>query len=139
VIAYFDTSAFVKLLVSEPGSDEAVRVWGTAGVLVASTLLYPEVRAAVARARRDDRLSSRGAKETVALVHDLVDHIGFVAATDSLLWRAGDLADKHGLRGFDAVHLASAAHVGPDTTLVTADFAMATAARAEGMAVLVPA
>jgi predicted nucleic acid-binding protein len=41
-------------------------------------------------------------------------------ATDSVCRAAGDLAEKHSLRGFDSIHLASFAEVsrraGPDST-----------------------
>jgi predicted nucleic acid-binding protein len=31
-----------------------------------------------------------------------------LSVTRELVWAAGNLAEKHGLRGFDAIHLASA-------------------------------
>jgi predicted nucleic acid-binding protein len=139
VIAYFDTSAFVKILVEEPGSDRALGVWATAGTVVASALLYPETRAAIARGRRGDRLTRRAAKAAVSLLHDLVGHVALVAPTEELLWRAGDIAERHGLRGYDAVHLASAVDAGRGATMVTADAELAAAAVAEGLAVVVPA
>jgi hypothetical protein len=52
-----------------------------------------------------------------------------------LLRRAGDLAETHALRGYDAVHLASAAAIAHDrTVMVTADRHLRTAARDLGLA-----
>ena len=59
MIAFFDTSALLKLIIAEPGEEAALGVWGDADEVVASVLLYPEARAALARARRGRRV--RGA------------------------------------------------------------------------------
>ena len=47
-IGYFDASALVKLLVDEPGSDLAARVWDESDAVVTSRISYPEVAAALA-------------------------------------------------------------------------------------------
>jgi hypothetical protein len=47
-IVYFDSSAFVKLLVEEDGSDLAATLWDGCDAAVSSRLAYPEVRAACA-------------------------------------------------------------------------------------------
>ncbi len=47
-IVYFDSSAFVKLVVDEDGSDLAALLWDGCDAAVASRLAYPEVRAALA-------------------------------------------------------------------------------------------
>lgn len=134
MIAYFDTSAFVKLLVQENGSATVARLWDSADRAVASTLMYPEARAALAVAVREGRAS--GEDEGRALIDRLIDEVALVPATRPVLWRAGDLASRHGLRGYDAVHLASAVPLAvPGTIMVTADRRLASAARAEGLAV----
>ena len=55
-IVYFDSSAFVKLVVEEEGSDLAVALWDGCDAAVSSRLAYPEVRAALAAAGRAHRL-----------------------------------------------------------------------------------
>ncbi|HEX7463112.1 MAG TPA: hypothetical protein VF317_13165 [Dermatophilaceae bacterium] len=52
-IGYFDSSAFVKLVVEEEGSDLAAALWDGRDAAVSSRLAYPEVRAALAAAARD--------------------------------------------------------------------------------------
>src|SRR3712207_7069859 len=57
-IAYFDSSAFVKLVVDENGSDLAASLWDGCDAVVSSRLAYPGVRAALAAAGRDHRLTA---------------------------------------------------------------------------------
>jgi hypothetical protein len=45
VIAYFDTSAVVPLLVVEAGSPRAATLWNGADRVVSARLVYPEGRA----------------------------------------------------------------------------------------------
>jgi predicted nucleic acid-binding protein len=56
--------------------------------------------------------------------------------TDRLVRAAGNLAEQLELRGYDAVHLASAIEAAdPDVVLVTRDAALAAAGRQAGLAV----
>jgi uncharacterized protein len=135
LIAYFDTSAFLKLIIDEPGSDQAIELWTDADQVVSSVLLYPEARAALAMAHCLGRLSRpqhvAGRTELEALFADLA----LVSATLDLLRRAGDLSETHGLRGYDAVHLASIEAVAdPETSMVTADHHLRTATLRHGLA-----
>lgn len=51
-IVYFDSSAFVKLLVEEDGSNLAASLWDGSDAAVSSRLASPEVCAALATAGR---------------------------------------------------------------------------------------
>jgi hypothetical protein len=56
-----------------------------------------------------------------------------LAIDDVLARHAGDLAEKHALRGYEAVHLACALQLrGDDVLLATWDNALKAAARATG-------
>jgi predicted nucleic acid-binding protein len=65
VIAYFDTSAVVPLLVVEAGSPRAAALWDGADRVVSARLVYPEGRAALAQAHRLGRLTARQLRATV--------------------------------------------------------------------------
>ncbi len=52
----------------------------------------------------------------------------------ALVRHAGELADKHALRGYDAVHLASALAAGPGTTFISWDRELRRAASQAGCA-----
>ena len=56
-LVYFDSSALVKLVVDEDGSDLAAELWDGCDAALASRLAYPEVRAALAAACRNHDLS----------------------------------------------------------------------------------
>lgn len=136
MIAYFDTSAFVKLLIAETGSAEVDRIWAAASRAASSILLYPEGRAALARARRDRRLSQAELRAAVEDFDKLWAGVDGVLATVPLTRRAGALAHEYGLRGYDAVHLASAETIASQSTiLVAADGPLCAAARHLGLAV----
>ena len=107
-IVYFDSSALVKLVVEEDGSDVAAALWDGADAVASSGLAYPEVRAALAAARRDGRISSRSSRTAKEEWERLWTALAIVESSRSVLVDAGDAAEQYRLRGYDAVHLASA-------------------------------
>lgn len=130
-----DTSALIKLIVVEEGSDVAAELWNNYPA-ACSVLAYPEARAALAAARRGARLTLRAHNRAVAQLDALHHEVVIVGVDDALARRAGELADERALRGYDAVHLASALALGPDETiLVTWDRDLANAAVSAGLAI----
>ncbi len=104
---YLDTSSLVKLYLDEPGAREIQQLVREADVVVMSVLAYPEARATLARRRRERLMTPAEASSAVKQLD--ADWPRFVALSfgDELALAAGRLADAHGLRGGDAVHLAS--------------------------------
>jgi uncharacterized protein len=136
VIAYFDTSAVLPLLVAEPGSARAASLWDGADRIVSVRLIYPEARAALAQAERLGRLTARQLRDAVTEFDSLFEEIDLVEVDDALARRAGELAEARRLRGHDAVHLAAADRVrDPNVVVVAGDGAILDAAAGEGMAV----
>lgn len=104
---YLDTSNLVKLYLNEPDSGPIAKLVADADVVVTSVLAYPEARATFARRRRERLLTLA---QTTAVVRQFDDDWRrFVVITfgDELALAAGRLADRHGVRGGDAVHLAA--------------------------------
>lgn len=135
MIAYFDTSAMVPLLVDEPGSDRARSLWDAADRVVSVRLVYPEGRAALAQAHRLGRLTSRQLRAVVSALDARVQELDVVEVDESLARRAGELAELHALRGYDAIHLAAADRVrDPEVVIVAGDAALLRAAAASGLA-----
>jgi hypothetical protein len=137
LIAYLDASALVKLLVAEDGNELASNVWEAAAGRATSAATYPEVRAALAAAARDRRLTPRAHQRAVWELDRRVESIDVVELRRPLARVAGALAERHGLRGCDAVHLASALaiHAG-QTVMVTWDRSLAKAAGVSGLGVI---
>jgi uncharacterized protein len=119
-IVYFDSSAFVKLLVEEDGSDLAAALRDGCDAAVSSRLAYPEVRAALAAAGRDHRLDAEAQPQAEAAWEDFWAATRPVELTQAITAHAGALAGQHALRGADAIHLASALAMGVDETLLAA-------------------
>jgi uncharacterized protein len=136
VIAYFDTSASIPLLVEEPGSLRAGRVWDVADHVTSVRLIYTEARAALAQAAWLGRLASADLPAMLEELEGLYGQLDLLEVDDVLVRRAGELAQHHALRGYDAIHLAAAERVRGDTTIVvTGDGDLCAAAGALGLAV----
>jgi uncharacterized protein len=124
----------IKLLVAEPSADVADEFWDEADTVVASRLVYPEARAALAGARRAERLAARGLRRAVSDLELFYAALTLIELDGALAEHAGDLAERHQLRGYDAVHLASALSVGDENlVLVSWDRNLAAAAVMAGL------
>jgi predicted nucleic acid-binding protein len=122
VIVYFDTSAFVPLLVTQTGTPLSRVLWDSSDEVVTSRLLYAEAAAALARARRMGRITDRHHRAAVASLSDLWRDFRVVEVDDGVTRRAAELADRCGLRGYDAVHCASAERIdAPDLVVARGD------------------
>jgi uncharacterized protein len=110
-------------------------LWGTRLRVASSILCCPEGRAALAAARRGGRLSATGYGRAREELESLQGELVLVGIDRPLARQAGDLAEELELRGYDAVHLASALALGADTTLVTWDEDLRRAAIRSGCAV----
>jgi predicted nucleic acid-binding protein len=136
VITYFDTSAFVPLLVQEAGSALSKELWDTSDSAVSSHLLYVETAAALARAARLKRLSADNHAAALRLLDALWPEVSVIHTDTSLLERAAVLTYRESLRAYDAVHCASAESVSDRHNLVVAsgDKALLAACSRLGMA-----
>jgi predicted nucleic acid-binding protein len=135
-LVYFDASAFVKLVVEEVGSDLAVDLWDGCDAALSSRLAYPEVRAALAAARRNRDLTSAALAEAEAVWDEYWAATRPIELTGAVERHAGVLAREHALRGSDAVHLAGALAVeDPELVVAVWDQRLHVAARTLGMRV----
>jgi uncharacterized protein len=135
VIVYFDTSAFVPLLVTEPGTPLARELWDSADEVVSTRLLYVEAAAAFARARRMGRITDRNQRAALDSLDDLWRDFRVIEVDETMTRRAADLTDRHALRGYDAVHCASAERIdAPDLVVASGDKDVLTACAELGLA-----
>lgn len=136
MIAYFDSSAFVPLFIDEPKSGPALTLWFQVDQVVSVPLLYVEARAALARARRQDRVGEPAYRPVLKRFEDLQQEVQQAELDQEVIRRAGDLADEQGLRGYDAVHLAAAERLADaDLLFVSGDHELCEAARRLGLMV----
>ena len=132
MITYVDTSVIIKLIVDEPGSDAAGELWDTSDVLAVGRVGYVEARAALAAAKRGQRLTTRQLHRAKATLDDLWTQVTVVEVTEELVAGAADLAETENLRGYDAVHLAAAIEVAADV-IASADRDLLRAAAGVGL------
>ena len=124
---YLDTSAFLKLVVSEPEST-AMRGWmASSGPCWSSQLLRSEAMRAARRLGVD-----------TAMVNQALDVVSLVTPTPSTFLLAGSLEPPQ-LRTLDALHLAAALELGDDLdALVTYDTKMIDGAQTARIDVVTP-
>lgn len=136
--AYFDTSALVKLYLREPHSVAVGDLFGSVLRAASHELAFVEVRAALAAANRGRRLpDAQHAISVRNFNRDWAEGMSAVATDATLLERAAELAEGFALRGYDAVHLASAERVRlalPATRFVSFDHHLNRAAKLLGFA-----
>lgn len=136
MIAYFDTSALVALLIDEPSTATARRLWGDADRVVSAELALVEARAALAQARRMRRVDARHQQAAKVALVTLISQVDLVAIDTHLIDDAAEAAETYRLRPCDAVHLAAALRVADaTTTFVAGDRALLDGARSAGLAI----
>ncbi len=114
----------------------AAKLWGSAYPAASSILAYPEGRAALAAARRLNRLGKREHQKAVTAFEEIFGELVGIGVDDGLAARAGEHAEDLGLRGYDAVHLATALELGDEeVVLVTWDRDLARAGERVGLGV----
>jgi len=138
LITYFDTSILTKLLIDDEAyRPESERLWLDSDYVVCAEIGYVEARAALAAARRHDRLDAAASRIAQNELERLWEQVSIVVVDTALVRAAGDVAERDRLRGYDAVHLA-AAITGQVTVVATADRQLVEAARRRGLGVAGP-
>jgi len=138
MIVYLDTSALLKLYVEEIGTPAVVILVEQAEEVATARVTYVEARAALARHRREGALRAADLRRAVRELDRKWETYNRVDLTDPLVHVAGSLAERHALRGYDAVHLAAAldlAIAGGAVEFATFDGRLTRAARRERLTV----
>ncbi len=137
MILYLDTSALVKLYVRERGTAAVGRSVREARHVATSRVSYPEAQSALARCARQRSLGLEGLRRAVSALETDMGSLVVVELDEGISRRAGELAERHGLRGFDAIHVASAIELGrmisSPVAFLTFDARQAGAAEREGL------
>ena len=134
---YLDASALVKRYVAETGSREVEQLVAHAGSLATGLLSRVEVPVALAKAARVGWLDRGKAVTSLQSFQVQWPDYMCVQTTEALMALADRLAWDLGLRGYDAVHLASAVMwqqaLGESVTLATYDRQLWDAAPTAGL------
>jgi predicted nucleic acid-binding protein len=141
---YLDSSALVKRYARETGTAWIIGLFRRAAGhrLYVGRIAGVEVAAALTRKRRGGHLTtSEAARALNRLRRDLGGRLRIVEITPALLTDAIGLAEKHGLRGYDAVQLAAMLAANGERlqlklaplTLIAADAELLAAGAVEGL------
>jgi predicted nucleic acid-binding protein len=107
MIVYADTSALVKLFLTEEGSEATRDMLSHAQAMGTGLLTWTELGAALARGARRGFFSEEEALEARKGLDAAWPTWIRIAVDESLVSQAEVLAWEYGLRGYDAIHLAS--------------------------------
>jgi predicted nucleic acid-binding protein len=139
VILYLDASALVKRYVAERGSGEVVAAVAAASWAGTAVISRAETAAALAKAVRMGIITQEDATAALTRFQREWPHFIRLQVTEALVARAAALAWSHGLRGYDAVHLAAALTwqdaMGQPVRVATFDRLLWQAARQAGLEV----
>jgi predicted nucleic acid-binding protein len=108
---YLDTSALVKRYIDEAGSDWVRTTLSQSPLpsVILVNLAIVEMTSALARRRREGLLTpAEYAQIQDAFRSDCLNEYRIVAAVDGIIGEANRLLERHPLRAYDAVHLATA-------------------------------
>ena len=150
-ICYFDTSALVKYYIPEMGSawvrgliDARIGGGEWQNVVAIAKIGIVEVTATAAKRRRMKDISEKQQQKIVArFLGDCDERLTTLRTNDTTIKLATDLTQRYPLRGYDAVHLATALILNqslvsdelPPLVFLSADHVLNEAARAEGLTV----
>ena len=137
MIVYVDASALVKRYVAEAGSVEVDALIGSAQVVGTGIISRAEVAAALGRSVRMEIITREGAAKALQVFSADWESLIRLPVTETLVARAGLLALEQVLRGYDAMHLATALTwretLGEEITLATFDRELWHGAQATGL------
>jgi len=139
LIIYLDTSALVKVYIQETGSKEVTILLSSSPLTGTSHLSKAEMSAALAMAVRVNYFTLGLATEAWQKFLSDWQTLFKLSVSEIIIDKAASLAWGHGLRGYDAVHLATALvwqeAIGETVTLATFDRQLKGAGERAGLSV----
>ena len=142
MILYLDTSALVKRYFYEPYSDDVISKWKSATQIVTSFVAYAETMASMYRKKRESDLAEPVIRNIADAFHQDWESFIRVEVNDKLNGYIDGVVEKYPLRGFDAIHLASAIviheRLSEDFVFACFDERLTVAAQSEGFKTFPP-
>jgi predicted nucleic acid-binding protein len=132
---FFDSSAFAKRYIVEPGSDKVEKICSESTALAVSSICLPEIISALCRLRKQSVIAEdeyENAKQ--ALLKDLVDAL-ICNITPSVIKQSIHILETSKVRSLDALHIACALEFEAEA-FVSSDIQQLSAAETAGLKVL---
>jgi predicted nucleic acid-binding protein len=133
--AFFDSSAFAKRYIAEPGSDKVEKICSESVLLGVSSICLPEIISALCRLRRQSIITEGQYESTKqALLKDLEDTL-ICNITFSVIKQSIHILERNKVRTLDALHVACALEFEAEA-FVSSDIQQLSAAKRAGLKVL---
>ena len=139
VQVYLDTSALVKRYVAETGSKDVAELLKNSEYRADSIVTEAEFPAALGKAWRTGGITKRNSQAVLRAWEKDREELLWIQLPQNTARHGGQLAWQDGLRGYDAIHLATAlwwqANLGEPLVVATYDRELWRAARKHGLGV----
>jgi predicted nucleic acid-binding protein len=132
---FFDSSAFAKRYIVEPGSDKVEKICSQSSMLGVSSICLPEIISALCRLRRQSIIREdqyETAKQ--AFLRDLQDAL-VCNITPSVIKQSIHILETSKVRSLDALHIACALEFKAEA-FISSDVQQLLAAKTAGLKVL---
>jgi uncharacterized protein len=128
----------IKLLVDEPGAEEARSAYSEAEGVRTAAIAHVEATAALTRMHKGKRLTSAQLGQALDDLENIWRGVFSHAVDDALLAKAAASARTHSLRAYDAVHLGGALSfaMGEELDFACWDKELREAAKKHGLALI---
>lgn len=131
---FFDTSAFVKKYVEEPGTEKVLEICDQAEQLVLCVICLPELISTLSRLVRERKLTGGDYHKLRDLIFSEIEDAEICYLTPEVVTQTIRCLENNVLRAMDALHLGCALVVEVDL-FVSSDQQQIEAARKEGLKV----
>jgi uncharacterized protein len=132
---FFDTSAFVKRYVEEPGTEKVAAICIQAEQLVLCVICLPEMISTLNRLVREGKLQGDDYQKLRDLILKEIEDVEICYLTPEVVTQTIRCLENNVLRAMDALHLGCALVVEPDL-FVSSDQRQIEAAKREGLQVM---
>jgi predicted nucleic acid-binding protein len=132
MLAFFDSSAFVKRYVAEEGTEAVLSICDRASEIGLSGIALPEIISAFCRLRREGTISDVQYRQLKSSLLTDIEDAAVCDLTPLVLAHAMASLEANVLRGMDALHIGSALTLKADV-FVSADRRQCDAAARAGL------
>jgi hypothetical protein len=108
MLVFFDTSAFVKRYINEPGTDKVLEWCDKATEIGLAGIALPEIISAFCRLQREAKITDTQYRQLKSLLMADIEDAALCDLAPAVLAQAVSSLENNVLRGMDAIHIGSA-------------------------------
>jgi predicted nucleic acid-binding protein len=108
MLVFFDTSAFVKRYINEPGTGKVLEWCDKATEIGLAGIALPEIISAFCRLQREAKITDTQYRQLKSLLMADIEDAALCDLAPAVLAQAVSSLENNVLRGMDAIHIGSA-------------------------------